>query len=129
MSVTYVIEKGYESNCVEVFNKKLENVINDIVVDHDLIIKEIKKEKEIYSEVEKDIRLNYLPLYIDCLTGVNPDLTIQLKKDNNGFLKIFQTASGGGEEREIKELIRKAICRLIILEMNKININVCYLVI
>lgn len=54
------------------------------------------------------------------------DLTIKVFKAEDG-LNVMQMASGGGVERDYKETMRRAFCRLLIAAMHrqKCEVNLC----
>lgn len=53
------------------------------------------------------------------------DLTCQITRSKEGEITVFQMASGGGEIRKMKELCRRAFCRVLIAVMhgNGIEVN------
>lgn len=67
--------------------------------------------------------------YAECYQDCN-DLTIQFKDaepgDDGNKARIVQYASGGGPEREIKEAMRRAFCRLVMefAHSRRIEVNI-----
>jgi len=87
------------------------------------IVDEALREHETYSaDVLRDYAKQYAP---DC-----EDATIRvLEPANDQPGQIMQLASGGGEGREIKELMRRAFARLLIMEMHRKGIEVSFSVV
>lgn len=86
----------------------------------DQIAAEVRKERVLVSAEVLD---EYVSRYR--LSGDEEDLTLNFVEpsgDEKG--EVWQAASGGGESRAIKEAVRRAFCRLLILEMHRLGIEV-----
>lgn len=114
---TYIIKPGYPSTSSK---KEIWFAIVCIVnmlceeKNHNLILEEVVKENDGIDLLE------YVNKYIlPC-----DDMTIRINQEKDiEKCAIIQTASGGGEERENKEIVRRAFCRCIINMLPDMNIN------
>jgi hypothetical protein len=108
MSIGYSITLGYNPNNIPTDNTLIK-LVNSITK------QELEKE---YLQYEKPDLENK---YKECLNAYFPstDLTLKINKD-----EIYQCASGGGIEREIKEGLRRAFCRLMLKKAHKEKIEI-----
>lgn len=113
----YYIEVGYNSKWdKEEVWKELKKVVIDICKNSKVLIEEIKR------ETNKVIPIDFIEKY----KWPCKDLTIRITENNEDNKENFisQAASGGGYERDCKEICRRAFCRLILLEMHKREMEV-----
>lgn len=62
--------------------------------------------------------------YEDAYKPENNDATIRIQRDEDGDLMVYQSASGGGIQRDIKERYRRAFIRLIIEHMHAKDMDI-----
>jgi len=115
----YYIEVGYNSYYGDrgEVAEKLKEVVADIREHPERLVAEtLRIEPELSQEALAEYAASYKP--------PGEDLTISI--DESDGLKIVQLASGGGEARELKEALRRAMCRLVIEAMHraKMEINI-----
>lgn len=126
MAISYTIEGGYNSSArpAEV-RDKLRNVVSEIRNNPDRIAAELLQfEPEWDVETVNEYVQSYLP--------INTDLTVHVYEPDDSYVgspfQVRQCASGGGWERQLKEGLRRAFCRLVLREMHQarmeINIHV-----
>lgn len=122
----YTIEVGYNSaqGGEEVWDK-LKTVAKGICKKPEQIAEEAIKFGA-GQRCNKDSLMEYAEAYKECGEKGTADLTVRIIEGEEPY--ISQSASGGGEAREIKEHLRRAFCRLVLYEMHKslmeINIRV-----
>lgn len=111
----YHIRCSYNSSFkLKEMNSKLEIVINDICANPERIADEVKR-----------VEGREVPgRFIDPYRQPWPDLTIKTMKDCDGRLTVMQMASGGGEDRQIKESMRRAVCRMVMERMHASGMEV-----
>jgi hypothetical protein len=119
MSTGYHITVGYNSNRVgDAVATTLLEVVKSIcaepkqILDNALVIEGAMIPEE----------------YADSYREPWNDLTIKIIAEKDGSPNIMQMASGGGHERNHKEAMRRAFCRLVLERMHQhrmeVNINV-----
>ena len=109
MPTGYHIQIGYNSATPR----------NDVVQRLLAVVDEICKTPElIIREVWRVENVNVPAEYADNYRKPWNDLTVKIL-DDNGQPEIMQMASGGGIERDYKECMRRAFCRLVIQEMHR----------
>ena len=133
MSTAYIISRGYNSkhnfnndSVVKKYNQSLIEIYQEITLNTDIIFKEIEKEREGKIEIKKEELSSYFASYH--FDPEENDLTFKLSKDDKGAFIVLQCASGGGCGRNYKEIVRRAVSRIFILEMNKRGFEVNYYV-
>lgn len=117
---SYRIEIGYNSaHSTDAVEQKLRMVTEEICRHPELILKEalLREGKVIPSEYGEAYRQPW------------QDKTIQflLATEDRSFC-VYQMASGGGIEREYKEAMRRAFCRLVIEMMHRKGMEVTMVV-
>jgi hypothetical protein len=106
--IGYHIEVGYNNiRSTEIVRKALLTVVKTICATPGNIITEARR-------VE---RLEIPDNYADNYREPWQDSTISIVDDGEKF-QVMQLASGGGMERDFKEAMRRAFCRLVIAEMH-----------
>ena len=116
MSTGYHIEAGYNSGCSrEVVEEQLLAEVDSIC----------DNPEQILCEVERVEKLKPSDEYADCYRKPWSDCTIKILNDGHK-ISVMQMASGGGDERGIKESMRRAFCRLVLERMhrNQMEVNV-----
>lgn len=122
MVTQYSIEVGYNSGntCDEVWDA-LKQVVIAIQDEPQRIIDEVLR-------LEPTTDLQRLKEFAVCYCRPVEDLTIKVIEDETGQY-ISQFASGGGDDRRMKESCRRAFCRLVLEDMHRkrmeVNIVVC----
>lgn len=123
---SYHISVGYNSGPhrdIEVW-RVLQQVVDEIRREPTRIVMEAGREPHHCSGATM---LEYAAAY---LPSEDPDLTLRVigPGDQEESGEITQFASGGGTSRVVKELLRRAFCRLVIFEMHQrgmeVNLNV-----
>jgi hypothetical protein len=116
----YLIKAGYNSShSNDMVEEKLKEVAHKVRQDTEALVQEtIKtygpKEQAIKDHAQKYIDMDDLTLFFS-----GPDE--ERKKEE---FKVHQFASGYGEQRTIKEHMRRAFCRLVLFEMHKLDMDV-----
>lgn len=114
MSTTYILHPGYNSSHTpnDVWEQMLFTV-SEIQADPSIIYNELcYEEKQWYDEEDW---MEY------CNAYRNNDLTLKIHEEEQ---TIRQCASGGGDQRDMKEACRRAVCRLIITECHRRGMEV-----
>lgn len=113
----YHISIGYNSGApISAWEFLLESV-EHISAAPEYIVREVRRETLNWTEEElRPFAARYKAKDDDTLTIIQPT------EGANG--QVMQLASGGGESRLIKEAVRRAFCRLVMLEMHKMRIEV-----
>lgn len=123
----YHISIGYNSTLNATERREafatLKRVVETLRDDTDRLVAEAKREQPHRTDLELQeyADLYRLPARDSTLTICDP-----LSEDRPG--EIMQLASGGGEGRDTKELMRRAFSRLVIFEMHKLCIEVDFVV-
>lgn len=99
----------------------LKAVVQDIRTDSERLIREVWREKQYPHQRDRETLKEYAEMYL--LPARDHTLTIIEPHDDEPG-QIMQLASGGGESRDIKEELRRAFSRLVILEMHRRGIEV-----
>lgn len=123
MSTGYHIEIGYNSahNRDDAWTE-LKAVVERLRHQPDLIVAEVRREQP--GLASDDVLRDYAESY-----GPDLDLTLKvIEAVGERRPEIYQSASGGGESRDIKEAMRRAFARLVIFEMHKQGIEVNFVV-
>lgn len=118
MSTRHVIQIGYNSSkCKYYVWEELKNHAEYLCNHPDDIAIEAKK----YTVAAlNDLVDEFSKAYTDCR-----DLTIQIKENKDvDKCYISQSSSGGGDQREVKEQLRRAFCRLILDYMHFLNMEI-----
>lgn len=112
---TYVIEIGYNpGHIAEFINGKLLQVVEEICKEPEQILAEVKRVED--HEVPVEYAYAYRTPWAD--------QTISRHTGEDQSLQIIQCASGGGEGRSYKEMMRRAFCRLVMERMHSFGVEV-----
>lgn len=96
-------------------------VVTVLRADHARLVEEVKRIESVSYNTET--LMPYARAYVG-----DQDITIRVEEEEDetyGKLPVIrQSASGGGESREIKEAFRRAFCRLVLQEMHRSQMEV-----
>jgi hypothetical protein len=113
----YHISIGYNSNGRQDAWALLMETVEEVCAAPGHIIAEVKRETLEWKDAElQEYVERYKARDDSTLTITPPD------GDKDG--EVMQLAGGGGESRRIKEAVRRAFCRLVVLRMHKLGIEV-----
>lgn len=119
MSTGYTISIGYNSAHEKAeASEMLKRIVMEIQNKPSLIVSEAKRTNPFVSS---NVLLPYAMAYEHPVR----DATITVSVDSEtGLTSVHQIASGGGDERRYKEIVRRAFCRLVIAEMHSLDMEV-----
>lgn len=123
MSTSYIIEVGYNSTYDKTeVGDKLRAVIADIQNNPRMIIDEVRR-------IEPRITAEELESFVESYRAPVNDLTCRIVDDEETKLpRVHQCASGGGRSRDLKEICRRAVARLVLGEMHRTHMDVSFTV-
>ena len=118
MATSYIISVGYNSAADrEEVGVKLREVVAAIQSAPGRIVQEVRRIEPNISDDVIDYAESYRPPV--------EDLTVRIEEDDDGPC-VRQCASGGGNGRDLKEACRRAFARLVIEEMHRERMEVCF---
>ena len=118
MSTGYCIRQGYNScHQSDEVESKLRDVVREICSNPERITAEVKRVEG--RDVPKPFAESYREPW--------QDSTIQFVDDERG-LGLIQMASGGGDDRNNKESMRRAVCRMVMERMHAAGMEVSIVV-
>ena len=129
----YYIYVGYNSNHedIVVWNT-LKRITKEICENPSVLVEEVLSLHKIGNEIKmlREFSLSYKDCEDSTITIIEPN-PLNPKGNAADLIRceIVQYASGGGDEREVKELLRRAFCRLVLKEMHKRGMEVNILVV
>lgn len=114
MATGYHIRLGYNSSNQHAdVEAKLRDVVREICREPERIIAEVERVEG--REVPESFARAYREPW--------QDLTIKFVDDDDGLM-LMQMASGGGNDRDNKEAMRRAVCRMIMERMHAAGMEI-----
>ena len=117
---SYIISLGYNSGDSSRIVQSLLGIINNIREDPKQLVHEVIK-----LHYDDDMKLDKYFEFAEMYRHRNKDLTLVIHGNHDyEELRITQLASGGGTDRQIKEDLRRAFCRLVLVRMHKLRLEI-----
>jgi len=114
MATGYHIRRGYNSSHQpDEVESKLRDVVREICSEPERITAEVKRVEG------RDVPESFAESYREPWQ----DLTIKFVEDEDGLMPM-QMASGGGGDRDNKEAMRRAVCRMVLERMHAAGMEV-----
>ena len=114
MATGYHIRRGYNSaHKPDEVEGKLREVVTAICREPSQIVDEVKRVEG------RDVPESFAESYREPWQ----DLTIKFVEDDDGLM-LMQMASGGGSDRDNKEAMRRAVCRMVMERMHAAGMEI-----